>query len=468
MSLDALNAELRLALAESRQREAALREERDALLAGLAAVVAPQAPSAVFAGTAEVFRGLMGFAQAFLLRGERGEAMRPALWTDAAIEGSIWPVGRTFERVLNGEVVNAFNAALLPDLTAILATTTGIRSALFIALPGESPRSILVFAHPGVGRFQAPQVHLARQILPLFHQLLRSAEARFLERRLVEARQEAEALRHASEEQSSALRSLQAEVVRQERLVSLGRLLAGVAHEVATPLGVSVTASAVVAEQLDALGGAAGTLPVESADCLATAAEAHALSTRNLRRAAELLRTFRELMVDQSAAAITTVDSGVFLAEALHRAHPDGAPEGVHLVLDAGPNEALRTRPGPLAQILSALIENALLHAFPGGRPGKVTLRSRLTTAAWVLRVSDDGVGMSPEQVGAAFEPFTGSRARAAGRGLGLFVVHNLVTAVFGGTIELRSSRAAGTTCELRLPRDERGAVVGPGDPGVP
>jgi len=468
MSLDALNAELRLALAESRQREQALRDERDALLAGLAAVVAPQAPSAVFAGTAEVFRARLGFAQAFLLRGERGEAMRPALWTDPAIEGSTWPVGRTFERVLNGEVVNAFNAALLPDLTAILATTTGIRSALFLALPGESPRSILVFAHPGVGRFQAPQVHLARQILPLFHQLLRSAELRFLERRLVEAREEAEALRHVSEEQSSAVRSLQAEVARQERLVSLGRLLAGVAHEVATPLGVSVTASALVAEQLAAIGAAAGPAGAEWRAHLGTAEEAHALATRSLRRAAELLRTFRELMVDQSAAAITTVDSAIFLAEALHRTRPDGTPEGVHLVLDAGPDEPVRTRPGPLAQILAALIENALLHAFPAGRRGQIQLRGRLTRAAWVLQVSDDGVGMSPEQVGAAFEPFTGSRARAAGRGLGLFVVHNLVTAVFGGTIELRSSRAGGTTCELRLPRDERGAVVGPGDAGVP
>jgi signal transduction histidine kinase len=468
MPRDALNAELQLALAESRRREQALRGERDALLAGLAAVVAPQSPSAVFAGTAEVFREQIGFDQAFVLRGEAAGPLRPALWTDAALEGTEWPVGRTLERVLAGEVVNVFNAALLPDLAAVLPPGGAVQSLLLLGLPGASPRSVLGFAHAGIGRFRAGQVGLARQVLPLFHQLLRAAELRFLERRLVEAEEEADALRHARAEQSSTLRTLQAEVARQERLASLGRLLAGIAHEVATPLGVSVTASALVTEHIDALAAASGGWGPAAQGWIAGAQEAHALTTRNVRRAADLLRAFRQVAVDPAASASATVDAAGFLAEALQSARPAVAAPVVEWVLDAGPPEAVRTRPGPLGQVIGALLENAVHHAFTGRAGGRVCLRGRLTRSAWVITVNDDGVGMPSEQVASAFEPFTGRRARSSGRGLGLFVAHNLVTGVFGGTVELRSSPATGTTVALRLPRDEAGAVVGPGDPGGP
>ena len=118
----------------------------------------------------------------------------------------------------------------------------------------------------------------------------------------------------------------------------------------------------------------------------------------------------------------------------------------------------LDSHPGPLAQVLTNLVSNALTHAFPEGRRGHVALRvSRLGTDTARIVVSDDGAGILPEDFGKVFDPFFTTRRGNGSVGLGLHIAHNLVVGALAGRIEIASEPGAGTTIVLDLP----GATVG-------
>ncbi len=268
-----------------------------------------------------------------------------------------------------------------------------------------------------------------------------------------------EALALANEQ----LQTAQQELARAERLSSLGLMVAGVAHEMNTPLasaqlalGTLGTAIATLREQVQA-----GLRRSELEAFMAGAGEACALADAELRRSAALVQRFKQVAVDRGSLERRRFD----LAEVLLDADPRlrrGVPiDGVALELALETGVEMDSYPGPLEQVVANLLGNALLHGCPPGGPGRIVLSACSDGPAWVrIELADDGAGIAPEDLSRIFEPFFTTRRNRGGTGLGLHIVHQIVTEVLGGRIEVRSRRAGvfgdapqGTGFILHLPR---------------
>lgn len=252
------------------------------------------------------------------------------------------------------------------------------------------------------------------------------------------------------------LQGAQAELVEVEKLASLGRLVAGVAHELNTPLGVAVAVSSGLGDRTRSFRAEleAGALRRSQLDGLLHDLEAAAeLLDRNLARAADLLRSFKQVAVDRSGMQRRRFDLAATVTEVFASLRPLYGRQGANLVNELPAGLWMDGYPGAFGQVLSNLVGNAVLHGFQG-RPGRVRV-SLLDEDAQRVRVQieDDGVGMSPEVRARAFEPFFTTRLGQGGSGLGLSIVRNLVVGVLGGRIELQTAPGAGCRFLLRLPR---------------
>jgi signal transduction histidine kinase len=249
------------------------------------------------------------------------------------------------------------------------------------------------------------------------------------------------------------LRQTQHQLVEAEKMASLGGLVAGVAHEINTPLGISLTAASHLAEEAHRLRGklAAGELrrsELEAFEHIAT--EATDLIVRNLKRASELVRSFKQVAVDQTLDEPRKVELGsairdilTMLAPALrrtpHRVELE-CPEPIELTLPAG----------ALYQIVSNLVMNAIQHAFPHGRSGRVVVGVKRTANQIALSCCDDGVGMSEAVRAQIFDPFFTTRRGEGGTGLGLHILYNLVAQVLRGSVRCDSVPEQGSRFEVR------------------
>ena len=248
------------------------------------------------------------------------------------------------------------------------------------------------------------------------------------------------------------------ELIRKDKLAALGGLVAGVAHEINTPLGVAVTAASLVADRLREVQEAfdAGTLRRQDLQHgLAQAQEAARLTLGNLRRAADLVGNFKQIAVDQTSEARRCVDLGPYVREVVASLGPlyRRTPHRVSVQVKA--EVAITTLVGAVSQVCTNLVQNALMHAFPGERPGVITLEvDRDGDRGALLVCRDDGVGMEPQVLRRIYEPFFTTQRGRGGSGLGMHIVHNLVTDLLGGTIEIESTPGHGTRISLRLPAD--------------
>ncbi|WP_395699410.1 PAS domain S-box protein [Aquabacterium sp.] len=251
------------------------------------------------------------------------------------------------------------------------------------------------------------------------------------------------------------LRRAQAELVRAEKLASLGALVAGVAHELNTPIGNAVMVASTLADhQREFETGIAGGLRRSALDgYLAGSREALQVLERNLQRAAELVGSFKQLAVDQSSYQRRRFVLAEVVQEVLLALSPTLRRSPVQLQEQVPPALALDSYPGPLGQVLVNLITNALVHAFEPGAHGTITLAAEpLGDDRLRLRLADDGRGIAPSELGRIFDPFYTTRLGQGGSGLGLHIVYNLVTGLLGGRIEVHSQPGAGTEFVIELP----------------
>jgi len=259
----------------------------------------------------------------------------------------------------------------------------------------------------------------------------------------------------------SELRATQGRLVQQEKHASLGQLVAGVAHEINTPLGVAFTMATHLQGERDQIAQAFGANQLKRLameQFLDKLNEGLRILTGNLERAADLIRSFKQVSADRSSEALRTVDLGAYIGDVLKSLDPMVRQRRVSVTVDGPAGLAITTLPGLLAQVVSNLVQNAIVHGFAGvERPEILISIGRAGSDRVAIAITDNGNGMPPDVQSKAFDPFFTTKRDSGGTGLGLHIVHNLVTGPLQGAIDLASVPGHGTRFLITLPVDVAG-----------
>ena len=386
---------------------------------------------------------------------ELGSASRDRPEWSELVEGTLTVVALAF--------VSGFAIFLRSELLA----TVGPVAVLFAPLLWLAARCRPVFAAVaalivslsivwtttfGIGYFGNPALSIAERVLAAqVSILLVTIGASVLAALFAEIREKrrlAEAALHASETQRFLIEA--------ERLAALGGLVAGVAHEINSPVGISLTVASTLshrcanfADQIVA-GPVRRSLLAEFTDGCRDAANQLVV---NLQRAGELIESFKQVAVDRSFADRRSFDLKVASEQIVASVRPGLPKSKGSLVLEVPSDIILDSYPGAYGQVLTNLIFNAITHGFADGPGGHMLIKARRLSMERVeVTFSDDGSGIAEEVQRRVFDPFFTTRRAQGNIGLGLYIVHNLVTEQLGGRITLLSAAGKGTTLCMTLP----------------
>lgn len=271
--------------------------------------------------------------------------------------------------------------------------------------------------------------------------------------------QRTKALRESNQELLATLEQLhqyQGQLVESEKMASLGDMVAGIAHEVNTPIGLSVTASTLLQDKLAVMQEKFNEKRIstnEFARFLGDCDENLAIIYRNVNRAAELITSFKQVAVDQSSEVDRTIEIHSFMRDVLTSVKPRRLDiEKFPIQVHAADNLEVMTKPGPLNQILINLIVNSMVHGFDGKTSGHIEINFELIDDDLEITYRDDGNGVPFDIRKKIFDPFVTTKRGAGGSGLGLHLAYNLVTQVLGGNIHFFSEEQQGVEFIVRFP----------------
>ncbi|WP_319764181.1 ATP-binding protein [Maridesulfovibrio sp.] len=251
------------------------------------------------------------------------------------------------------------------------------------------------------------------------------------------------------------LRQTQDKLVETEKMASLGELVAGVAHEINTPLGISVTSASFIKELTDNLHGNFKSGSMKRSDLekfLSTSREALDNIMKNLERSAKLISNFKQLAVDQESDDVRQINLHEYIQGIMLSLKPRFKHYKHELIVNCPKGLEIRISPGSLMQVITNIVTNSLIHAFPDTEAGRISISAIQSNNGVKMTFSDNGIGMDSEQELKVFDPFYTTARSSGNTGLGMHLVYNLVTRALGGTIECKSSPGEGTTYEIWFP----------------
>jgi len=311
--------------------------------------------------------------------------------------------------------------------------------------PSDDPRTVILLK--ALHRLYSDLIERNERLVAT-QDALKSLNAS-LEQRVAQRTADLEAAnQHLQEERQRAIET--------EKMASLGRMVAGFAHEVNTPIGIAVGAVSHIAEtanSFERLLQGDEVSEQQIAGSLAALTESSALAMSNLQRAASLVQSFKRTAIDQ----VSEIQRDFSLAQLIDDVILTLRPlfRGAHIVFDitCSPTLRLRAIPGAWTQILTNLCTNAHRPAFGDGkRAGVIRIEVRYEPSHVVLSFRDNGAGMEPEHVVKVFEPFFTTRRNDGGSGLGLYICYNLATQTLGGALQCNSIPGRGTEFLLSVP----------------
>ncbi len=260
----------------------------------------------------------------------------------------------------------------------------------------------------------------------------------------------------AAEQTLVQLRRTQKSLIQAEKMAATSLLVAGVAHEINTPVGVVLTASTLLSvktKEVKALLDGKQLQRRHLDGYLETIDEMLSCIETNITRTGQLVQSFKQVAVDQTSQERRTFDLSSYIHEVLVSLGPRLRRTGHNIQFDGLTSLKVDSFPGAIAQILTNLIINATQHAFDEGHTGRITISLGLEGETVRLICSDDGKGVPPENLGRIFDAFFTTRRGDGGTGLGLHIVYAQVTATLGGTIAVRSELGRGTSFDITFPR---------------
>lgn len=268
------------------------------------------------------------------------------------------------------------------------------------------------------------------------------------------------ALRRANEELKQAYQSLaraQEDLVQKEKLAALGALMAGIAHELNTPIGNSLMVASTFESQTGAIrehfANGENMRRSELASYLENAGTTTEILMRNLQRAADMVSNFKQVAVDQ-----TSMQRRAFLLSEVVSSNVLTLMPAIKRtpfqVVQAVPDALMMdSYPGPLGQVIANLVNHAIMRAFDGRSEGQVEIVAEYETSDRIaLHVRDNGNGLNAADRERVFDRFSTTKAGAGGSGLSLHIVHSIVSDILGGSITVASTEGHGTCFTLSLP----------------
>jgi signal transduction histidine kinase len=249
------------------------------------------------------------------------------------------------------------------------------------------------------------------------------------------------------------LQEAQSQLIATEKMASLGTLVAGVAHEVNTPLGVSVTMASTISSSCtqflsDVKTGELSRSKLERFE--SDTAKSFELLENSLQNAAQLIHSFKQVAVDQTSSKRRVFNLLDTLNEITQTLHHKIKQTEIKFTVEGPEDIELDSFPGPLGQVITNLFNNAMLHGFDGKAEGGIKINFNMLGGEVRLLFSDNGVGVAEESIKKLFDPFYTTKLGKGGSGLGLNIVHSIVTNLMGGKIHVESR--IGTTFEIKLP----------------
>jgi two-component system, NtrC family, sensor kinase len=265
-------------------------------------------------------------------------------------------------------------------------------------------------------------------------------------------------LQSANEDLSQALTNLKAtqnQLIETEKMAALSGLVSGIAHTINTPIGIGVTAASALELETRTLRDAYQHDRMTRSGLeayLSTAAQSSQLILDNLLRAADLVRSFKQVAVDQSTIGARVFVVRTCIEDVIQSLKSKLEHAKLTCVIEGDETFSMNSYPGVLSQILTNLMTNSMTHAYPDNRAGQLSFHLLKQEQHVILHYADDGCGIPPEHLNKIFDPFFTTARNRGGIGLGMYIVYNLVTQKLHGTIHCQSQVDAGTQFTISLP----------------
>ena len=244
------------------------------------------------------------------------------------------------------------------------------------------------------------------------------------------------------------IKEAQAKLVQSEKMAALGGLVAGVAHEINTPVGVGITAASHMETATKDFENLFASQQMKKSDLqnfLITTKEASRILLTNLTRAAQLIQGFKQVSVDQNTGSRRVFDFKEYIDKILMSLHPKIKMTKHRIIVNCPDKLMIDTFPGAISQILTNLIMNSLTHGFSENDEGTITITTEEKPEFLEVMYHDDGTGIDEENISHVFDPFFTTKRASGGTGLGMNIVYNLVTQKLGGQIRCESFEGEGT-----------------------
>jgi len=248
---------------------------------------------------------------------------------------------------------------------------------------------------------------------------------------------------------------MQNKLVEAEKMAALGSLVAGVAHEINTPVGTSITLASTLRDETQLL------ITLVETGCLKksllnhyieVASEVSSLILSNLNRAGELVHSFKQVAVDQANSEKRNFKVKEYIEEVVISISPKFKQNLYKVAITGDDLINIYSYPGALAQVITNLVDNSTLHAYLPDQSGNIHIEVHKQADQVIIKYKDDGLGIDPQISGRIFEPFFTTAREKGGTGLGLHITYNLVTQKLQGSIDCESEIGKGTLFTITLP----------------
>jgi len=240
-----------------------------------------------------------------------------------------------------------------------------------------------------------------------------------------------------------------------EKMASLGQLSAEVSHEVITPIGISITSSTYLLEQISTLKQTLDQNKMSKRSIenfINNATRSTEILTNNLYRASELLVSFKHIAVDQTNDKIRMINISKYIDEIIQSLHPKLRKTAHSINVNCDKNIEIYTHPGAIAQILLNMIINSITHGFEHINRGEITINIDYQPHKLIINYADNGHGLTPEAKNKLFEAFYTTKANEGGSGLGTHIIRNLVSDTLNGTVTAHSELNKGLSYHIEIP----------------